>query len=227
MKSLSSTAVAALTAAVISLAGLVPQAVAQQQAPQAAPGGMQQMQPPGVHPHGFGNHHHMGPRMHQQGGRMQGNRMQRGGRGLLNLVCSERGAERMEIAFVRLSHRIELTAEQQPLFDDLRQSALTTQTSFADDCAEARPGATAVAPATPLDPVTGLRTMIDLEKARIAGLEALLPKFEAFFNSLTEEQKNQLMPRQRGGRLGQGQMPVPGPGSQPDAQPTPPAGTNT
>ena len=39
---------------------------------------------------------------------------------LLDLVCADNGAERTEIGFVRLSYRLELTPEQQTLFDDLK-----------------------------------------------------------------------------------------------------------
>ena len=56
----------------------------------------------------------------------------RSGAGILGLVCSPQGAEALEIAFVRLSHRVELTTVQQPIFDALKSKALTTQTSLAN-----------------------------------------------------------------------------------------------
>jgi len=59
--------------------------------------------------------------------------------GLLMLACSDKGAEALEIGLVRMSYRLDLSADQQKLFDALRTKALTTQTSFADTCKASRP----------------------------------------------------------------------------------------
>jgi hypothetical protein len=112
--------------------------------------------------------------------------------GVLNLVCSDAGAEALEIAFVRLSHRLELTAEQQPLFDALKARALTTQTSFADQCQTALPDSTG--DATP-DLLEILKARLAIEDARLTAMNALLPDFEAFYGSLDDAQKAGLMPR--------------------------------
>jgi hypothetical protein len=114
------------------------------------------------------------------------------GAGILGLVCSEDGAERLEIAFVRMSHDLDLTDAQQPLFDALKSKALTTQTSFADECAAARPDRTA--DERP-DLLEGFKARLQIEEARVAALNAVLPEFEAFYASLTDEQKADLMPR--------------------------------
>lgn len=124
----------------------------------------------------------------------------RGGN-LLGLVCSEDGAEALEIAFVRLSHRIELTDAQQPLFDALKAKALTTQTSFADECAAARPDRTA---SERPDLLEGFKAGLKIEEARLAALNTVLPEFEAFYASLTDEQKASLMPRMDRGQRGDG-----------------------
>jgi hypothetical protein len=216
MKSLTSTAIVALTAGVIGLAGSIPAATAQQQ-PQP-PAGQGQQLPRQMQP--FGNGHFtlrpgMGFRHNQQmwmGNAMRGPAGRNDAGGLLGLVCSERGAERLEIALVRLSYRLDLTAEQQPLFDDLRSTALTAQTTFADDCAAARPAAAnpapaangdtaAAAPATPPDPVARLRAQVALDKARVAALESVLPKFEALYQSLSDAQKAAFTPERRQGPM--------------------------
>src|SRR5690606_34088041 len=106
MKSLTSAAIVALTAGIIGVAGIVPAATAQQQPP-----GQPQQQ---VQPYGKG-HFQMRPPMafrHGLMGRNQDLRVARGGMraGLVGLVCSDRGAERMEVAFVRLSYRLGLSA---------------------------------------------------------------------------------------------------------------------
>jgi hypothetical protein len=125
------------------------------------------------------------------------------GAGMLGLVCSENGAEALEIAFVRTSHQLDLTDAQQPLFDAFKAKALTTQTSFADECQAAMPEA--AADARP-DLLEGLKATIKVDEARIAALNAVLPDFEAFYASLTDEQKAALMPGRgdRGGDRGMG-----------------------
>lgn len=124
----------------------------------------------------------------------------RGAGGLLNLVCSEKGAEALEIGFVRLAHRLDLTAEQQTLFDALKAKALTTQTSFADSCAAARPATSADAKP---DLLERLKSGLKIDEARLSAMNAVLPDLEAFYASLTDTQKADLMP-QRGGRGGWG-----------------------
>lgn len=115
------------------------------------------------------------------------------GAGILGLVCSDRGAEELEVALVRLSHRLDLTATQQPLFDAFRTTALTSQTSFADACATAMPDQSADAAAPDL--VDRLKSGLALEQARLEAMNAVLPDFEAFYSSLTDEQKADLLPR--------------------------------
>jgi hypothetical protein len=131
----------------------------------------------------------------------------RAGGSILGLVCSDRGAEALEIAFVRWSHALDLTAEQQPLFDALKTKALTTQTSFADDCQAAMPDRTADAKPDLLD---GLKARLAIEEAKLTAMNEILPDFEKFYSSLTDEQKADLMPRgfgQHGDRMGRGDGP--------------------
>lgn len=146
----------------------------------------------------------------------------RGPGSVLGVICSPRGAEALEIAFVRWSHALELTAEQQPLFDTLKTKALTTQTSFADECQAAMPERTA--DARP-DLLEHLKARLSLQQAELTAMNAILPDFEAFYASLTTAQKDGLMPRGfgprddgAGDRMGRGghdrplRMPAPGRG---------------
>ncbi len=114
------------------------------------------------------------------------------GAGILGLVCSPQGAEALEVAFVRLSHRLELTDTQQPLFDALKSTALTTQTDFADDCATSRPDRTAE---DKPDMLERFKAGLAIQETRLAAMNAVLPDFEAFYASLTDEQKDSLQPR--------------------------------
>jgi hypothetical protein len=125
-----------------------------------------------------------------------------GGAGLLGLVCAPQGAEALEISFVRLANRLDLTDEQKPLFDAYKTSALTAQTSFADECATAVPDATA---AGDTDLIDRLKSRLTLEQTRLTAMNGLLPDFEAFYGSLTDAQKADLMPQRqvfRGDRFG-------------------------
>ena len=173
MKLITSTS-AALIVATLGLGAMAPAALAQDQARQGGPG--------------FGPRHEQGFRAHNQDGPRQD--MQRGGMrgGMLQLVCSDQGAERLEHMFVSLSHRVELTAEQTPLFDALKTAALSAQTAFSDTCATLLPEAGDTAVQAP-NLVELLETRIKVDEARIAALSDVLPSLEAFYNSLTDEQK--------------------------------------
>jgi hypothetical protein len=137
----------------------------------------------------------------QRGGPGMERSMMRGG-GLLALACSADGADRLEHMLLSLSQRLDPTAEQQPLFEDFRNAALTAQTGFADSCAELNPEDDTAA-ATP-DLVERLRQHIGVGEARLTAMNEVLPALEAFYGSLTDEQKALLEPRhgKRGGRHG-------------------------
>ena len=219
MKTLTSAAIVALTAAVIGMGGIASTASAQQ-APNQPPGpGQFQPGPDGQGGGQFRNNRRGGGNEFRDA---RGGGMRAGG--LLNLVCNERGAEQLEIALVRLSHRVELTADQQPLFDALKTAALTAQTGFSDTCAANRPAPVAEGQQPPpVDLLDRMQGRIEIEKAHIAAMEAVLPAFEAFYNSLSDEQKAQLAPQRRGdgdgkgpGRPHTGEAPMPGqPGQEP------------
>lgn len=181
------TTIAALVAAAVGLTSLAP-AMAQTAvpaAPEAAPGAQLTPKPPHFRQFAHREDRQRGDRQRllvRRGGGMGGQ--------LVNLACAPNGAERMEIGFVRLKNRLELTAEQQPLLDALRTAALTAQTDFADSCAAQRPSAKP-------DMVERLRTRLQLEEARLTAMNTLLPPLESFYASLTDAQKAKLAPQFR------------------------------
>lgn len=143
------------------------------------------------------------------GARSQGDGpRQRGGFG--GFFDFGRGGEGIEVALVQLSHRIDLSAEQQTLLDALKTSALAA----ADDFATATEGLRPVGPAEGEQPAmpsmsTMLENRIAIETAHVAALEAVQPAAVAFFDSLTDEQKAELAPQRgehgpRGQHGGQG-----------------------
>jgi hypothetical protein len=154
---------------------------------------------------------------HRDGGDMQANRQggMMGGRGgqLLALGCGPNAAERIETGLVRLGYRVDATAEQKTLLDSLKTASLAAQAELATVCAEVMPApatADAAAPAdapaadaaTRPDLLTRLQGRLKVEEARLAAMTEVLPQFEAFYNSLTAEQKSALEPK--GDRDGRG-----------------------
>lgn len=188
MTSISTKAIIALMAGVIGLGAIAP-AMAQP-APQAPDAAIAQNadRPAGhdLRPHGGGP------------------------RGFGGFFDFARGGEGIEVALVRLSHRIDLTEEQTALLDTLKTSALAAAEDFATATDGLRP-----APATEDETraipsiAERLENRIALERAHQAALEAVQPAAAAFFDSLTDEQKAQLMPQRgdhRGGPGGEHQQ---------------------
>lgn len=204
-KNFTSTAALALAAGIIGFTAL-PATTFAQQAP-SAPGAETQVAPD-QNRHEFRQHRGQQRFANREGMRQQGRDVgpHRGGHrggGLLGFVCSERGAERLEIALVRMSHRLDLTAEQQPLFDELRDTALAAQMGFADTCATLRPERPqSGAEVTAETPDLGERfaNRVEIARAEVAALEAVQPVLDALLDTLTDEQKASLQPRrgQRG-----------------------------
>jgi Spy/CpxP family protein refolding chaperone len=132
---------------------------------------------------------------HHGGGLMRHHRgAGRGHGGALMLACSERGADRLEHMLLSLSQRLDPAPEQQPLFEAFSAAARAAQSSFADSCARLRPQGGSAAP----DLVERLETGIAIGEARLAAMHEVLPALEAFYGSLTDEQKAQLEPAGRG-----------------------------
>ena len=174
-----------------------------------------------------------------QGGQMRQHMLDfrnNGGNGrfeLVDLRCGTGGADRMDQRLDRITDRLELTAEQETLYQTFRTSALAAQTAFADTCATLRPASAE----RPADPIAAIEMRLKIDEARTASLAAVLPDLRAFYDSLSDEQKAGFMPQ----RMAQGQdgkgFGKPGfgrhehrgpghdgrPGQQPGTPPAPPA----
>lgn len=193
MKTISSKAIVALMAATLGLSAIAP-VVAQETAPApAAQGEPAPKTNPGFRP---GQH---GPR-HGGGG---------------DFLNFDRGAEALEVALVRLSHRLDLTDAQKTLLETLKTDALAAAETLEATADTLRPEpAVEGQPPVELSFADRLETRIALDTARLDALKSVQPALTAFFDSLTDEQKADLTP-ERGERPGFG--PGQHGGSRPDA----------
>jgi hypothetical protein len=209
MKSAVTAAVAALLIGGMSL-GALGSALAEGPAPDAnAPAAAQPSAPaPNVGPGQWQQgHRRTGWAGHQRPGGMGAMGIGRGG--LLALACGDRGAEALEIGFVHLYYRVKPTDTQQPLFDALKTAALADQKTFAKSCADA----TDKARGQQQSPLDRLENRLAFEQARVAALSDIVPKFKAFYESLTPDQQARLQrPQQRRGMRGMHQPGAPGNG---------------
>ena len=120
---------------------------------------------------------------------------------MVDLRCGTGAADRMDQRLDRIADRLELTAEQQALYETFRTSALAAQTAFADTCATLRPASAE----QPADPIAAIEMRLKIDEARIASLAAVLPNLRAFYDSLNDEQKAGFMPQHMArGQDGQG-----------------------
>lgn len=122
----------------------------------------------------------------------------------IDFRCGPNAADRLDNRFDRLAERLELTADQQKLYDTFAASALTAQTGFADTCATLKP-ATAAATDKP-DLVERMETRLKVDEARLAALTTVLPDFKAFYASLTDAQKAGIGAGKQGHGMGRGDM---------------------
>lgn len=186
MTSLSRKAAAILIAGAASLAILTPAAMAEDRGPG---------RPDNNRPQAQNSERFFAFRADRGGHHLRGPGGPRGG--FIDVTCSDRGAEGIEHAFVSLSYRVDLTDEQKPVFDDLKATALGAQADFAETCTAA---VDAVRDNGDADMLQRMQTRLAIETARIEALETVLPKFETFYNGLSDEQKASLQPRRHEGR---------------------------
>lgn len=204
MKTITTTAIVALMTATLGLTAIAPTYAQETQAPAAPAPAQEQVQ--GKGPGLNFRHHNQGPR--QDGG------------GFRDLLGFERGTEAVEIALVRLSHAVELTAEQQPLFDTFKTDALAAAETFSTAVEGLRPAAPEAGQTVERpDFSQRLENRIAIETARLAALQAIQPAATAFFDSLTDAQKADLTPQRPdwhgGGPRHQGPGPMGGPADAP------------
>jgi hypothetical protein len=122
--------------------------------------------------------------------RRGGPRGERGG--IAGLTCSTDGASQLETRLADLATQLKLTTEQQALFDAYKTAALSAQTTFADTCAKVQP--VDAKPAARPDALTVLKDRHSRQTAGLDALNAVLPSFEALYNSLDDTQKAALLP---------------------------------
>ena len=109
---------------------------------------------------------------------------------VLARVCSEGNAP-LEDMLQLIGERVPLSDVQVPLFDAFRDAALAAQADYVDACIATQPAA---AWAEELDLTDRLRIRVGIETARTAALNAVMPAFEALYESLDEAQKAVLEP---------------------------------
>ena len=115
--------------------------------------------------------------------------------GFLRLMCTEKGAERMENVLGKVSEKLELSSAQQSLFAEFEKTSLTAQTEFADSCVKPPRGKDG-------DVVDRLKAHQSNLTATVSAMDEIIPEFEAFFDSLTDEQKAKLGKGARRGARG-------------------------
>lgn len=198
MKRTTSASIAVLVAATIALGAAAP-ALAQG---------------PGFH----GQRGELAFRMDRDGHRMFARGQMRGEArgGILGLVCAERGADRLEHMLLSISQRAAPTGDQVALYDAFKDAAMSAQTDFAAACQAARP-ADATAPA---NPVERMKTRLAVEEARLAAMSDVLPTFEAFYDSLSDEQQQAFALRGNDDRRGFRKDRMRGPGMNRPAAPS-------
>ena len=120
---------------------------------------------------------------------------QRGGpqnAGPIHFVCNDKAAERMENGLTRMGERLDLTASQTAAFDTFKTSSISAQESFAEICVSNKPADAEAA--KDLDLVDRLNNRQAMMSAQLNAMTDVMPDFEAFFDTLTDEQKAQMRP---------------------------------
>ncbi len=104
----------------------------------------------------------------------------------ISFACSNDGVKRLETIFVNVSEKFNLNSEQQDLLNDLKTSALSAQTGYADTCSNPRVDRATVNNA---NIITRLEVQSHNMNAMASAIDEVLPSLKAFFDSLSDEQK--------------------------------------
>lgn len=191
MKTITTTAIVALMTAAIGLTAIAP-TFAQEAAPAPTQEQAFRLGGPGLH--------------------LRQNDHGPGRGGFLDFFGHGDSTEAVEIALVRLSHAVEMTPEQQALFETLKTDALAAAETFSTAVDGLRPAATAEGQTAERPEFSEmLENRIAFETAHLAALEAVQPSLTAFFDSLTDEQKAELTPQRHDRNGGPGMFGQDGP----------------
>ena len=130
----------------------------------------------------------MHQKAHMQGqmkpGQMKPSGIKAGARGgFVNFACSDKVAPKMEERLNKMSERLELTSEQKLLFEDFKTASLSAQITFADNCTK---------PEKDADFVEKMKAKQNNMANGANAMGNVIPEFEAFINSLSDEQKAKL-----------------------------------
>lgn len=128
-------------------------------------------------------------------GQKMGRSGQKGPGAFIHLICSEKGAERLETALGRVGDKVKLSEDQQALLTELKTVTLAAQTDFADKCTTPTRG-------EDKDLMDHVKQRQANMTAHVAAMDNVVPALEAFYDSLSDEQKAELKPNRRGGRHG-------------------------
>jgi len=105
-------------------------------------------------------------------------------------MCSADGAARLETILGKVGENLTLTDAQKELLSTLKTTALTAQTTYADNCVQ--PGA-----AKDSDMIDRLKARQTNMAAQVTAMDEVIPTLEAFYTSLSDEQKAELRPNRR------------------------------
>lgn len=106
----------------------------------------------------------------------------------MRALCSPRGAGFTEWRVARIERLVRPTDAQKPKLDDLKKASEKASETMSAACPTATPTAR-------------LEFMEKRTEAMLAAIKTVRPAFEAFYSSLSDEQKANLDGR---GRMGQG-----------------------
>lgn len=106
----------------------------------------------------------------------------RQGVGFFHVMCREVDEERINRFFEQAGTRLDITADQQSVFNDLKSAVTNAQRSFSAKCQATRQDRSENA-------VERLQTRQTMLEARLEANKQILPAFEAFYVKLNDAQK--------------------------------------
>lgn len=138
-----------------------------------------------------------GARQHHKGERGHGKRFGPSrGNPLFAALCGDDAADKRSEMFDQFEEKIKPTGDQTALWDALKSTVTTAGTDFSESCDAIKSTETETAP-------ENMAKRMAMMEARLAFSGAVLPAFESFYDSLTEDQIAELKMHPEGrGRSG-------------------------